>query len=103
MFISSTTPLEDGDSWSSDSQTMDRADRIAGIVYSDQSGVLYIEQSADNENWDVSKSINVTGDEGQGFSEEILGAYARVRFENNSGSDQTALRITAKATSAGDS
>lgn len=103
MFISSTTPLDDTEIYDSGPKLADRTDRIVGMVYASESGVVYIEQSFDQANWDVSKTISVSADDGLGFSEEITAPYLRIRFENNSGSNQDEFRLYAKSSSAGDS
>ena len=76
-------------------------DRITGSVFCDRAGTLYIEQSGDNQNWDISTSYPITAGDGSGFSEEIILAYARVRFKNTSASDATVLRLFVRTTSAG--
>jgi hypothetical protein len=103
MFLQTTSTLNNGAVYDSGAKLMDRSDRIAGMVFADQSGILFIEQSADGTNWDVSTSYNISASDGKGFSEEVLAPYVRVRFQNNSGSNQTAFRLSARATSAGDS
>jgi hypothetical protein len=102
MFIGSTTPLDDGDSWESGPRQVDRSDRITGIVKTDQAGTLYIEQSADGVNWDLSVSNSIVAGTGESFSEELYAPYVQLRF-HNTGSDQTYFRIAGKTSSAGDS
>lgn len=77
------------------------ADRITGSVFCDQAGTLFIEQSGDGANWDIQTSYPVSANDGTGFSEEAILAYARVRFANTSASDATALRVYVRTTSAG--
>jgi hypothetical protein len=103
MFITSSATLTNGSTYSSGSVVTDRTDRIVGSVFADQNGVLYIEQSFDGTNWDISTSYNITANNGEGFSEELVAPYARIRFNNNSGSNQGAFRLFAKSSSAGDS
>jgi hypothetical protein len=103
MFISSTDNIVDTEEYTSGTVLMDRADRVAGMIFSDQAVTLYIEQSADGTNWDVSTDYSISANDGKGFSEEVLAAYVRIRVENDSGSDTTAFRLSAKASSAGDS
>ncbi len=102
MFIGTTTPLDSGDTYESPSVVTDRVDRVTGMIFSDKVGTLYIEQSSDNTNWDVSTSYSVTASDGKGFSEEILGPFLRIRFANTSGSNQTAFRLAARGASAGE-
>jgi hypothetical protein len=58
-------------------------DRIVGTVYSDAEGILYVEQSPDGENWDVSTKFEVSPSllkNSFGFSVEKVAQYARVRY-----------------------
>lgn len=76
-------------------------DRITGAVFSDQPGTLLIEQSGDNDHWDIQTSYPVTANDGTGFSEEAVLAWARVSFENTGPSDTTEFRLFVRTTSAG--
>jgi hypothetical protein len=76
------------------------SDRVKGMVFSDQNGTIYIEQSADGgANWDVSTSYAITGGDGSGFSEELVGPVFRVRFVP--AVDTTEFRISVNTSSAG--
>jgi hypothetical protein len=77
-----------------------REDWVVGMVFADQAGTLYIEQSMDNANWDVSTSYPVVANDGKGFKEEVYGPYVRVRYVNGA-TPQTAFRLTARFSSAG--
>ena len=76
-------------------------DRVGGSVFSDQPGTLYIEQSGDNVNWDISSDYPVVANNGTGFSEEVILAYVRIRFENTGASDTTVFRLFARTSAAG--
>lgn len=102
MFIGTTESLDANETYTSESRLVDRADRIAGLVFADQAGTLYVEQSADGTNWDLSTSVNITANTGTKFSEELIAPYVRVRYTNGA-SGQGAFRLSAKTTSAGDS
>jgi hypothetical protein len=80
----------------------DRADYLSGMVFADQAGTIFIEQSGDGQNWDLSTSHPVVANTGQGFTEPLYGPYVRVRYVNGP-TAQGALRIFARYTSAGDS
>jgi len=80
----------------------DRADYVSGMIFSDQDGTIFIEQSGDGTNWDISTSYPITANDGKGFSEPLFGPYVRIRFLNGA-ADQGAFRLFAKYTSAGDS
>lgn len=101
MFIGSTTPLEDTDVYASPATPTDRADYIVGSIYADVDGRIYIEQSADGTNWDISTGYDVTGDDGKGFSEPLFLPLVRIRFHNNGGADQDEFRLSARFSSAG--
>jgi hypothetical protein len=72
------------------------------LVFADEAGSLNIEQSADGTNWDLTETISVVADTGQGFKKDIYAPYVRLRYVNG-GSDQTVFRIAARFSSAGDS
>lgn len=101
-FIGSTTPLAANGIYTSGPVNTDRADNISGMVYASHAGTIYIEQSADGQNWDISTSYPVVAADGSGFSEALYGPFVRVRYVNG-GTQQTAFRLAAKFTSAGDS
>lgn len=77
-----------------------REDFVVGMVFADQIGDIYIEQSMDNVNWDISTTYAVTASDGKGFKEEIFAPYVRVRYVNGA-TPQTAFRLTARFSSAG--
>lgn len=87
----------------------DRADSISGMVFSDQGGTIFIEQSFDplavtsptSAKWDLSTSYAVTANTGRGFSEALYGPYVRVRYVNGA-TGQTAFRLFSRFTSAGE-
>lgn len=101
-FTSTKTPLGSAGVWPSRILYAERADNVVGLVFADQAGTLYIEQSADGTNWDLSESIAVVGGVGQGFSKPIYGSSIRLRYVNG-GVAQGAFRLTARFSSAGDS
>lgn len=75
-------------------------DRITGAVFADQIGTIFLEQSGDEINWDVSTSYAVPASDGKGFSEEILLPFVRIRYVNG-GTPQTIFRLFIRITSAG--
>lgn len=102
-FTQTSDILEADGEWNSGVQVRDRYDTIAGAVYADGgTGTIFIEQSADGSNWDISTSYTVAADDGKGFSESLLLPYWRIRYVND-GDDQTAFRISANTQGAGDS
>jgi len=71
-------------------------ERIVGTVYSDAEGVLYVEQSADGENWDVVTPFEVSPSllrNSFGFSVEKVAQYARIRYADMSDTGQKIFRL----------
>jgi len=85
----------------SDTIQASSADRVTGSIFSDQPGTLYIEQSPNGTNWDVSTSYTVTANQGAGFSEEVLLPNVRLRFSNTGAATTTVFRLYARFQSAG--
>ena len=56
--------------------------RLVGSVFSDQAGTLYIEQSQDGNNWDISESVAVVANTAAAFTYEVLAPYGRMRYVN---------------------
>jgi hypothetical protein len=61
-------------------------------VFADQPGTLYIDQSPDNSNWDISEAISVSANVGQGIVRELAARYVRVRYVNGA-TAQTVFRL----------
>lgn len=97
---SSTSPLGANGTWDTGVMQPGLSDRITGAVFSDQVGTIYIEQSGDGTNWDISTNYAVAAGDGEGFSEEVLLPFVRVRYLNG-GIAQTVFRLYARMTSAG--
>lgn len=93
--ISTSTALGGNATYNSGAKGADRADRITGSVFADQAGTVYIEQSANGTNWDISTDYAVTASDGKGFSEEVLLPYVRIRYTNG-GTPQGAFRLYAR-------
>ena len=101
-YFGTTTPLGSNGTVTLGPKQSDRADYISGAVFADQGGTIYIEQSGDGTNFDISAQYTVTGGDGKGFSEYLYLPYVRIRYVNG-GSAQAAFRLFARYTSAGDS
>jgi hypothetical protein len=99
-FESNSTPLAANTAYEGGTIYTGRSDHIVGAVYSDQFGELFVEQSTNNTNWDISTKFTVTANVGQSISEEVFLPYARVRFENGA-TAQGAFRIYVRLSSAG--
>jgi hypothetical protein len=61
----------------------------------DQDGMLYIDFSPDGTNWDSTLSFNITASVNEVHRISVTRKYFRVRVYNNSGSNQTYLRLQA--------
>ena len=101
-YIGTTSPLGANATYVSDAKVTDRADNISGSVFADQAGTIYIEQSYDGQNWDISTDYSVSANDGKGFNESLYAPYVRVRYVNG-GTAQGAFRLYTRFTSAGDS
>ncbi len=75
------------------------ADRVAGLVFSNQAGTLLIQQSLDGGNWDYEDSIAVLANVGKAFSIELYAPYYRVKYTPTV--NPTVFRLAARQTSAG--
>jgi hypothetical protein len=99
-FAGTSTPVTAAAGWDSGPMQAGLSDRVKGMVFSDQNGDIFIEQSADNgANWDVSTTYPVVANDGSGFSEELVGPIFRVRFVPDA--DTTVFRISVNTSSAG--
>lgn len=98
-FASTTTPLGANDQVVLD-LFANREDNIVGSVYADQPGTIFIEQSADGQNWDISSEYTIAADDGKGFGESVVFSHARVRYVNGP-TDQGVFRLTARFSSTG--
>jgi hypothetical protein len=98
QYIGSTANLASTATYTSRWILTDNAPSLGGSVFADQAGTIYIEQSGDGVYADISASYIVTASAGSGFIEDILLPYARLRFTNTAGSDQTVFRLITKWT-----
>ncbi len=92
LHTSTTTALAAGASWTSAVDSTLNTGRITGSVFADQSGTIYIEQSPNNTNWDISDSFSVSANVGLGFSIEKVAEHIRVRYVNGA-TAQTVFRL----------
>ena len=99
-FEATTTALGSNGTFATGTLNSDTYDSIVGSVFADQTGTLYVEQSFDGTNWDVSKSIAVTASAGQAINEPLVAPYFRARYVNGA-TAQGAFRLRVRATAAG--
>ena len=96
LLNSTATPLGDGATYTGAAFSVETYGRIVGSVYSDRAGTLYIDQRNDGTNWDVVSSFTYTAADTMGFSVEVVGTEARVRFTNSAGAAQTTFRLSCR-------
>jgi len=95
--ITNSDNIDDDTTETTDSFETAGYNKITGLIYADQSLTVYIDQSIDMTNWDVVSIVNYIGTATDGgFSVEIIAPYARVRFDNSSGSDTEKCRKTVR-------
>lgn len=87
-----TTALPANATWTSPSIDMLNHSKLYITVFADQAGTLYIDQSPDGSNWDVTESISVLANTGVAVIREIAARYCRVRYVNGSAA-QTVFRL----------
>jgi hypothetical protein len=84
-FVHSTTPLGSGATFTGASLNLGgnhSFNRHRGMVYADQSGTLYLEQSRDGTNWRVTAQASVTAGQVAEIEDLIISQYQRVRYVN---------------------
>ena len=86
-------PLENGETFTGTLSNVDKYQGVLTTVKTDQDGVLTLEWSNDGANWDFSHTEDVTAGVALSVHKQHLGTYYRVSMENDSGSDQTYLRL----------
>lgn len=100
QFIGTEDPLAADAIWTSKVNNTNLADRITGVIFSDQIGVLKVEQSGNGTDWDLAEDINITASAGAKFSVELVAPYVRLQYTNGT-TAQTAFRIYSRFSSAG--
>src|SRR5208282_4563341 len=109
-FIARNTEIKKGETWESQPGQTDFAEFITGSFFCEQGGTLEIQQTfeypQDHENeekalegvnWDVVTKVTVGANEAKGFQIFALAPYFRLRFVNESGSDNEEFRAYARA------
>lgn len=65
----------------------EKSEKIAGSIYSEEGGTLYIQQSFDGTHWDISTEKSISAATAVSFEVSIIAPTAQVKFVN--GSTQT--------------
>ena len=79
---STNAPLAGGATYTSAAMVGDGYRRITGSVTANVAGTLYVEQSPNGVNWDVSDSIPVAAGASKGFCVEVCCPSLRIRYVN---------------------
>jgi hypothetical protein len=88
------TPLADGEIYTTQSGWYVDAPFIAGTIFTDQNGEFYAEFSRDGLNYDGQSVITpYTANEKVEFTFDIFNPYFKLIFRNNSGANQSVMRI----------
>ena len=92
--LATTTPLNDGATWTSDWVDVSAYETLVVAVKTDQHGIFYVDFSPDGTNADstLTRYYN-TGNIEAPHKYTITRQFARIRFTNDSGSNQTYLRL----------
>lgn len=98
----SETPLAKETEWISQVGMRDRHDTVAGAVFTDKAGELFVEQSADGKNWDISEKLTVEASKTKTINTILLWPYWRLRFKSGAEA-QGAFRLSANTQASGDS
>lgn len=89
---STTTALNNGQTFTGTAERTGHPDMVVQC-YTDQSGLLYVDFSTNGTNWDSTITYNVAATTNE-FHRLVKGfRYVRVRFTNDSGSNQTYIRL----------
>jgi hypothetical protein len=95
IVASTTALLAAAGEYISDAFSLESNGRIIGSCFADQDGTLYIEQRNDGTNWDIRSEFTYTASDRLGFSVEVVGNEARIRFVNG-GTPQGTFRLNAR-------
>lgn len=96
QYLGSTTNLAAGTTYTSRWIQADNSPTISGSVFADQAGTLFIEQSGDGVNADVSVSSSIVASTGASFNTVVILPFVRLRVTNTAGSPQTVFRLISK-------
>jgi hypothetical protein len=88
-----TAPLNNGETFTGLAEDVSSYSSVICALKTDVSGILYMEFSVDGQNWDSSLSFNVAAGVNEVHRLTVTRRYFRVRFTNNSGSNQTYIRL----------
>jgi len=88
-----TSTVGAGNMYSSSSYDLRNYKYFMAGVYADVDGTLYIEESGNDNDYDVRQSKPVDANTGTKLISELALRYARAKFENESGNPTTDFRL----------
>lgn len=90
---STSAILTNGSTWTGTSEDVSNYSSVLVAAKSDVAGMLYMQFSPDNVNWDSSLSFAVDANVNEVHRLTITRKYYRVSYTNNSGANQTYFRL----------
>lgn len=91
---STSSALNAGNTFTGTGRDVSPYPSVTVAYKTDQAGVLYVDFSTDNSNWDSTISFNVAASTNEIHRITVTRKYYRVRFTNTSASNQTYLRLS---------
>lgn len=90
---STTTPLSAGSTFTGSGEDIKEYSIAIVSIATDQQGLVCVDYSSDASNWDLVRCELINADKPERFSVKVEARYCRIRFINQSASDQTYLRL----------
>jgi hypothetical protein len=90
--FSTVANINNGITFTGDSFSVEEYAAIVISLYADQDLTLYVDQSLDGTNYDISESQGYASSDAKGFEFKVIGRTARIRINNDSGANTTVLR-----------
>lgn len=90
---STTTPLNNAATFTGTAEDVSKYPSVTAACKTDQGGLMYMEFSPDGTNWDSSLPFTVAAGVNEFHRLSVTRKYFRCRLYNNSGSNQTYLRL----------
>jgi hypothetical protein len=85
--------IPNGETKTFQSYVCGRYNSLVVACKTDQSGIMYVDFSVDNSNWDSTLTFDVAASINEVHRITVTRNYFRVRFYNNSGAEQTYFRM----------
>lgn len=91
--IGTTAPLASGATFTSDGYSVVEFSSLVVSCKTDKIGIIYVDLSTDNTNWDSTLSYEIAADINEVHRITITKKFARIRFTNTDATAQTYLRL----------